>query len=94
MGTAQNWMQALSQRLELPTDILTGVPRMELIGSELFRMEPHQGLLEYDCNRICVASRMGQIQICGKDLRITLMNVTQITVGGCIFAVMLGENRT
>jgi len=92
MGTAQNWVQALSQRLELPADILTGVPRMELIGSELFRMEAHQGLLEYDHNRICVASRMGQAQICGKDLRITLMNVTQITAGGIKAAVMLGED--
>ena len=93
MGTAQNWMQALSNRLDLPTDVLTGLPRMELIGSELFRLEPHQGLLEYDHNRICVASRIGRILICGSELRITLMNVTQITVGGCIFAVMLGENQ-
>ena len=92
MGSAQNWLQTLSQRLELPADILTGVPRMEVVGSELFRMEPHRGLLEYDHSRICIDSRMGQVKICGKNLRITQMNVTQITIGGCISAVVLGED--
>lgn len=92
MDGPRKWMTQLSQRLELPADVLAGVPRMELEGDGLFRMEPHKGLLEYSREQICVASSLGTVQICGSQLRIKVMNVSQITVCGRIGLVRVGES--
>ena len=91
MAAAGKWLQELSQKLELPADILAGVPRMELIGSELFTMEPHKGLLEYERTKICISSAIGVVQVHGSGLGIKLMNYTQITISGKICRVSVGE---
>ena len=91
MEGAQGWVRMLSQRLELPADILTGMPRIEWVGNACISIETHRGLLEYDRTKISVASKMGRIEILGQELRIQLMNVSQITVCGRIRGVCLQE---
>ena len=93
MGTAREWISEWSQRLELPADLLAGVPRLELIGTDLFRMEPHKGLLEYETTQISVASTVGRITVVGKELRIKQMNYAQITICGQIQGIWMGEIR-
>ncbi len=44
------WEKAREQAaeaLDLPGDVLAGLPRMELIGSGEFWMEGHRGILSY-----------------------------------------------
>lgn len=93
METARKWIRDLSQRLELPADVLAGVPKLELTGTDLFRMEPHKGLLEYETNKICVASAVGVVSVLGSELRIKQMNYSQITVSGLIWGICVGESR-
>ena len=92
MGTARNWINELSHRLELPADVLAGVPKMELIGTDLFRMEPHKGLLEYDTSQIRIASTIGIVCVIGSELRIKQMNYSQITIIGHIRVLKVGNN--
>ena len=40
-------MERASQALDLPADLLAGLPRLELIGDCQLRMENHKGILSY-----------------------------------------------
>ena len=44
MRLSEKLLAEASERIDLPVDALAGIPRMELIGSREFSMEPHGGL--------------------------------------------------
>ncbi len=79
-------------RLDLPSDIVAGVPRLELVGFREFSVEPHGGLLEYEKEQICISSTMGNICVFGNNLTIKLMNRERISVCGEILGIQLQEN--
>lgn len=89
MSKARTWMERLSQKMQLPADITAGIPRMELIGSGSFSMEPHKGLLEYGQQRICIGSSIGPVAVTGEKLAVQLMNRQRITVVGSVHRVEL-----
>ena len=92
MGTVNKWIAEASQRLELPVDVVAGLPRMELTGRHECSMEPHGGLLAYSREQILVKSRLGPVEVMGKDLTVKLMNQQRIVIAGTIFGVRLPED--
>lgn len=48
MNRARKLLSSTAAFLELPADVLAGIPKMELIGFQEFSIEPHKGLLEYE----------------------------------------------
>lgn len=76
-----------AQALDLPADILAGVPRVELIGGQECSVEPHQGLREYTKEKISVATTIGIVAIIGSNLEVKRMNAQRITVSGHVFQV-------
>lgn len=89
MNKARKFLLQTSQRLELPSDIIAGVPRMELVGSEEFSLEPHKGLLEYNENKISILTSIGAIAIDGSDMKIKTMNCSRITIIGKLYHLQL-----
>ena len=89
MKKARKLLTRVSQKLELPAEIAAGLPKIELTGTSEFSMEPHKGLLEYEQERISVASSVGTVAVLGSGLTIRLMNQERITVVGEIRAVEL-----
>lgn len=73
-----------SEKFQIPGEIMPGVPRIELIGTQQVSMEPHQGLLEYGQEKISVQSGLGIVRIWGKELKILVMNSRRITITGRI----------
>ena len=43
----EGWLARASRMLDLPGDVVAGLPRIELIGSGELRMEGHRGILAY-----------------------------------------------
>lgn len=82
-----------ADRLELPADIVAGVPRIELIGSERCSVEPHGGLLEYGLQRITVATASGYVTVQGEGLSIHAMNRLRLTITGRITALQMENDR-
>ena len=91
MNKAKKIITTAAHYLELPADIVTETPRMELIGCDEFSIEPHKGLVEYEREKIGVLTSLGKIWLHGRNLSIKLMNQHRITVKGEFDMVILRE---
>ena len=56
----------LAGKLDLPTDIAAGLPRIALSGFSEFRLDRHRGILEYSTERIVVALNIGELTVEGQ----------------------------
>ena len=89
MELGRRIMSAVSNKLDLPTDILAGVPRIEIVGSGEVSIEPHKGLIEYSTSKITVSSMIGSIEVAGEGLLLKLMNNQRIEIVGEISSLFL-----
>ena len=60
----------LVEKLELPQDIVLGVPILTMQGKTELLIENHRGLLQYDTDEIRVRTKTFTVQIEGKELNI------------------------
>ena len=60
----------LVEKLELPQDIVLGVPILTMQGNTELLIENHRGLLQYDTDEIRVRTKTFTVQIEGKELNI------------------------
>ncbi|MEE0596653.1 MAG: YabP/YqfC family sporulation protein [Agathobacter sp.] len=56
--------------LELPKDLLMGLPIISMEGNRSMCIMNHRGLVCYKNDKIIVATRSGSIQITGRELNI------------------------
>lgn len=89
MKQTNKLLAATADKLDLPSDIVAGQPRIELIGDRRCSVEPHRGLLEYTKQLVSVDSAAGIVIISGMNLEIIQMNRDRITVAGEISGVSL-----
>lgn len=93
MNKARKLLMQASQKLDLPSDVVAGIPRIELLGLSELSLEPHKGLLEYTEDRISVSTSIGNVTAVGTDLVIKRMNSSRITVVGAIHQILLMEGQ-
>ena len=91
MNKARKFLVNTASLLELPADVLAGVPKIEVVGFRECSIEPHKGLLEYEKEQIIIETELGKVCILGSGLTIKLMNSSRITVRGQMYAVELQE---
>ena len=91
LGLTDKVLTGIAQKMELPADVLAGVPRIILIGHDEFQIEPHRGLGEYSQSEVKIYSKIGPISVIGNSLSIRLMNQTRMIITGRISAVKLSE---
>ena len=82
MKRAQKLLEAASARLDLPGEIMAGLPKLELTGFSQLSVEHHKGILEYTQEAITVAVGIGRIRITGSRLASSLMTHTYLVVKG------------
>ncbi len=73
-----------SQNLDMPLDLVAGMPRIELRGSHEAILESHSGVREYGENLIIVETPLGSARICGNGLTIREMDEDKIVINGAI----------
>lgn len=85
-------MLAISRRLDLPSQILTGDPVVELKGRSEAFVQCHRGITGFSDACVCIATSVGTVRVCGSGLRVLRMNRDCIVVCGRIDAVHYGED--
>lgn len=77
----------LAQSLELPKEVVLGLPLICLTGNEEMTIENHKGLLEYAPEGVRIASGSGSLYITGEGLALRQMSAECIVVTGVIHSI-------
>ena len=85
----EGWLARASRMLDLPGDVVAGLPRIELIGSGELRMEGHRGILAYGPEEIHISGGKLVIKVRGSNLELKSMNASQLLITGEIDGVDL-----
>lgn len=84
-----DWMQRLTDQMDLAGEPLPGVPVVELAGDRRVLIERHGGVTQYSREKICVKVRYGLVQVCGCGMELTRMTREQLVISGRINSVHL-----
>lgn len=82
LGERESLLTRASRAFDVPGDVLTGVPRVELIGTGELRMENHRGILAYGPDEIHISGGKLVVQIKGIGLELRAMTPTELLITG------------
>ena len=82
-------LERTAQVLDLPGDVVAGLPRVEITGSRELRMENHKGILAYGTEEIHVSGGKLILKIRGRGLELKSMNASELLITGEIEGVDL-----
>lgn len=85
----KNLLEQTAQVLDLPADVLAGLPRVELTGDREVWIENHRGILAYGEEEILVSGGSFVIKLLGSGLKLRSMTGWELLVTGVITAVEL-----
>ncbi len=83
-------MRTLSAKMDIPSEILTQDPLIEIRGDGHVAVDHHSAILEYTRQTIQLSTRTGLVCVEGSGLTITLLTRTRVEIRGKISAVRLG----
>ena len=82
-------LEKTAEVLDLPGDVVAGLPRLEITGSRELRMENHKGILAYGSEEIHVSGGKLVVKVRGSNLELKSMNASQLLITGEIDGVDL-----
>lgn len=88
----QNRGRRIDRWLEMPTEIVSNVPKITLIGFNEMLIENYKGILEYEEIYIRINTHIGIININGFNLNLEQISEDDISVKGKIDSVNLELN--
>lgn len=74
----------VSDAMNIPKDVILGVPLIRMVGREEFYIENYRGILEYTDTLIRIQTKIGQIKLSGKHLEILYYTNDEMKVAGLI----------
>lgn len=77
-------LEKTAEALDLPGEIVAGLPHIELTGSHELRMENHKGILAYGSEEIHISGGKLIVKVRGKNLELRAMNAGHLLVTGTI----------
>ena len=89
MRCDRNWMERLTEGMDLPGEPLPGQPLAELAGDRRLLIEHHRGVSQYSREQICIKVSYGQLQVCGNCLELSRMTAQQLVITGQIRQITL-----
>lgn len=81
----QNWM---SQKMDLPQDVMMDLPRITMIGQIHIYVENHRGLLTFSDKEVRLLLKNGQLLIKGRSFVIKTILPEEILLEGKIDEVL------
>jgi sporulation protein YqfC len=81
----RNW---LTNKMELPADILMDLPRITMIGQIHIYIENHRGLLSFSDKEIRLLLKQGQLLVKGEEFVIKTILPEEILLEGKISQVL------
>lgn len=91
MAFWRHWLEAFTNRLELPQDVFLDLPKATLIGARTLQIENHKGILEYTPHKIRVKTGQGEVIITGTRMKIDSIFQQEVVIGGRISSVQLAK---
>ena len=77
-------LDSLAELLDLPGDVVAGLPHLELVGSRQLYVEHHQGILAYSGERIDINTAHAILRVEGQGLELLAMTGEELRLGGRI----------
>lgn len=81
------YLESLSNQLRLPSDMLAGAPIITAIGRNELYIENYKGILEYSNNFIRILTKIGRMNIEGKNLNIVYFTNDEMKIIGMIYSI-------
>ena len=69
---------------EIPQELVRGLPLITMTGSEAVVIENSKSLIEYSDERVRVLTSCGVVMLTGKNLIISAISASSVSVGGRI----------
>ena len=88
-GRKERLLERTAEALELPGDLVAGLPRIELTGDRELRMENHRGILAYGSDEIQIAGGRLVVKVRGENLELRAMNAGELLITGALRGVEL-----
>lgn len=82
-------LEKTAEALDLPGEVVAGLPHIELTGSHELRMENHKGILAYGSEEIHISGGKLIVKVRGRGLELRAMNAGQLLITGSIQGVDL-----
>lgn len=82
-------LEKTAEMLDLPGDVVAGLPKLELTGSRELRMENHKGILAYGSEEIHISGGKWMIKVRGQGLELKAMTGSQLLITGEIAGIDL-----
>ena len=73
--------------LDMPSELLPGVPRIVISGTERVNIENHNGIQGFSPREIRIASALGEISLTGENLRLAVLTGHELTAEGTILGM-------
>lgn len=89
MGEKGGLLARASRAFDVPEDVLTSLPRIELIGTGELRMQQHRGILAYGPEEIHISGGKLVVRVKGSGMELRAMTPTELLITGEIHAVEL-----
>lgn len=73
-----------AELFDLPMDLLSGLPHVEVMGSQQFYMENHRGIISYSEDEIAISADGLIVRVFGKKLELVSMTGEALRIRGRI----------
>lgn len=73
-----------AELFDLPMDLLSGLPHIEMMGDRQFYMENHRGILSYSEEEIAISANGLVARVIGKKLELVSMTGEALRIRGQI----------
>lgn len=80
-------LERMADSFDLPSDIVAGLPRVEITGCRQIYVENHQGLLGYDPSEVSINGGSVVLRIKGDGLQMRAMRQGQLKLEGQLFSI-------
>lgn len=84
-----SFLEKTAQAFDLPSDVVAGLPRLEMVGDREVRMEHHRGILSYGTEEIHISGGAFGVKISGEGLELRVMNALELLITGQITAIQI-----
>ena len=92
MAKPNRGKRRIDRWLEMPTEIVSNVPKITIIGFNEILIENYKGILEYEDIYIRINTHIGIININGFNLNLEQISEDDISVKGKIDSITLELN--
>ena len=71
-----------AELFDLPVDLVTGMPHVEVLGNRQFYMENHRGIISYSDREISISGSGMILQVKGAELVLVSMTAQALRIRG------------